>query len=271
MGGKWTMYKVLIVEDEEMIRKGLNYTYDWIGANCVVVGEAKNGKEGLEKIEELEPDIVLVDINMPVMNGITMLENSMDKHIYSAIIISGYDEFDYAKSAIKLGVSEYLLKPVDEKQLFEALDRAKDEVELKKKYKIVKDKLEDLEDIEDVEVLRGDFINKDFKGSKHVMDMIKYVEENYSEKICLNDMVELTGMSDTYLNQKFKEETSYTFNEFVNRYRIQKSINIMKIGGGKIYTIASDVGFSNYRYFISVFKKYTNSTPGEFLEYFRNK
>lgn len=262
------MYKVLIVEDEEMIRKGIHYTYDWIGANCVVVGEAKNGKEGLEKIKELEPDIVLVDINMPVMNGITMLEKSIDKYIYSAIIISGYDEFDYAKSAIKLGVSEYLLKPVDKKQLFEALDIAKDEVELKKKYELVKDKLED---IEDVDVVRGDFINSDFKGSKHVRNMIKYVEENYSEKICIKDMVELTGMSDTYLNQKFKEETSYTFNEFVNRYRIQKSINIMKTGKGKIYTIAYDVGFSNYRYFISVFKKYTKATPSEFLEYFKNK
>lgn len=262
------MYKVLIVEDEEMIRKGLHYTYNWTGADCVVVGEAKNGKDGLMKIDELEPDIVLVDINMPVMNGLTMLEKSKDKYIYSAIIISGYDEFDYAKSAIKLGVSEYLLKPVEEVQLFEALDRAKNEVKLKKQYEIVKDKLEN---VEDVDVLRGDFLNSDFQGSKHVMDMIRYVEENHKEKIKLKDMVELTGMSDTYLNQKFKEETSYTFNEFLNRYRIQKSINMMKTGEGKIYTIASDVGFSNYRYFISVFKKYTNVTPGEFLEYFRNR
>lgn len=262
------MYKVLIVEDEEMIRKGLHYTYDWLSANCVVVGEAKNGKEGLNKIDELEPDIVLVDINMPVMNGITMLEKSIDKYTYSAIIISGYDEFDYAKSAIKLGVSEYLLKPVEEKQLFEALERAKEQVKVRKQYELVKDKLED---IEDVEVLGIEFINSNFKGSKHVADMIKYVEENYMEKIGLKDMVDLTGMSDTYLNQKFKEETTYTFNEFVNRYRIQKSINIMKTGKGKIYTIASDVGFSNYRYFISVFKKYTKATPSEFLEYFRNK
>ena len=259
------MYKVLIVEDEEMIRKGLYYTYDWISKDCIVVGEAKNGKEGLEKIKELNPDIVLVDINMPIMNGITMLEESVGKYLYSAIIISGYDEFDYAKSAIKLGVSEYLLKPIDENQLFGAIDRAKEQIKLKKKYEIVKDKLED---IGEVEVLRLDFVNEDFKGSKHVMDMIEYVEKNYKKKINLKDMVELTGMSDTYLNQKFKEETSYTFNDFLNRYRIQKSINILKRGDEKIYTIASDVGFSNYRYFISVFKKYTNLTPSEFVEYF---
>jgi two-component system response regulator YesN len=260
------MYKVLIVEDEEMIRKGLHYTYDWLARDCIVVGEAKNGKEGLEKIEELKPDIALIDINMPIMNGITMLEKSIEKYLYSAIIISGYDEFDYAKSAIKLGVSEYLLKPIDEKQLFEAVDRAKKQIKIKKQYEIVKNKLED---IENVEVLRWDFVNDDFKGSKHVMDMIKYAEKNYKKKISLKDMVELTGMSDTYLNQKFKEETSYTFNDFLNRYRIQKSINMLKTGEEKIYNIASDVGFSNYRYFIAVFKKYTNLTPSEFLEYFR--
>ena len=174
MGGE-KMYKVLIVEDEEMIRKGLHYTYDWLAKDCIVVGEAKNGKEGLEKIEELKPDIVLVDINMPLMNGIKMLEKSMGEYLYSAIIISGYDEFDYAKSAIKLGVSEYLLKPIDENQLFEAIDRAKEQIKIKKQYEIVRDKLED---IEDVEVLRGDFINNGFKGSKHVMDMVKYVEKN---------------------------------------------------------------------------------------------
>ena len=265
MGGD-KVYKVLIVEDEEMIRKGIHYTYDWLSKDCIVVGEAKNGKEGLEKIEELKPDIVLVDINMPIMNGIIMLEKSIGKYLYSAIIISGYDEFDYAKSAIKLGVSEYLLKPIDEKQLFETIDRAKEQIKIKRQYKIVKDKLED---INDVEILKGDFLNNDFKGSKHVINMIKYVEKNYKEKISLKDMVELTGMSDTYLNQKFKEETSYTFNDFVNRYRIQKSIDMLEIGEGKVYTIASDVGFSNYRYFISVFKKYTNLTPSEFLEYFR--
>ena len=261
------MYKVLIVEDEEMIRKGLRYTYDWLNADCVVVGEAANGREGLEKIKALEPDIVLVDINMPIMNGITMLEKSIEDFIYSAIIVSGYDEFDFAKSAIKLGVSEYLLKPVEEDQLLEALERAKKQVKLRKQYEFVKEKALN---IEDIEVLKMDFINDEFQGSKHVLEMLRYVEESYNEKISIKNLVKITGMSDTYLNQKFKEETTYTFNEFVNRYRIQKSINLMKTGEGKIYTIASDVGFSNYRYFISVFKKYTKTLPSDFLEYFRH-
>lgn len=262
------MYKVLIVEDEEMIRKGLRYTFDWLKSDCIVIDEAANGREGLAKIKELEPDIVILDITMPIMDGITMLEKSANDSIYSAIIISGYDEFEFAKKAITLGVSEYLLKPVDQNQLFEALERAKEQVRLRKQYELIK---ESSVDIEDIEVLPIDFIQNKPKVSKHVSYLIQYIEENYNKKISIQDLVEPLGMSDTYLNQKFKEETSYTFNEFVNRYRIQKAINYMKTGEGKIYTIASDVGFSNYRYFISVFKKYAKCLPGDFLEYFRNK
>ena len=129
------MFKVLIVEDEEMIRKGLRYTFDWNKAGCIVVGEACNGIEGIEKIKELDPDILIVDINMPIMNGITIIENSKDEYSYSAIVLSGYDEFNLAKQAIHLGVIEYLLKPVENDQLFEALENAKKQVIKSRYYK----------------------------------------------------------------------------------------------------------------------------------------
>lgn len=262
------MYKILIVEDEEMIRKGLRYTFDWYKSDCVVVGEASNGIEGLEKIKELEPDIVLADITMPIMDGITMLEKSINDFVFSAIIISGYDEFEYAKRSIKIGVAEYLLKPVNPEQLVEALERAKEQVKQRKQFELIKNNTINIEDIQTIKI---DIIQDDFKVSKHVSDMINYIKENYHKKISIKDLVETTGMSDTYLNQKFKDETSFTFNEFLNRYRIQEAINQMKTGEGKVYTIASDVGFNNYRYFISVFKKYTNCTPSDFLDYFRNQ
>lgn len=262
------MYKVLIVEDEEMIRKGLRYTFDWLKVDCVVVDEATDGREGLEKIQTLKPDIILTDITMPIMDGITMLEKSINDFTYSAIIISGYDEFDFAKKAIKLGVSEYLLKPVEQEQLFQALERAKEQVKLKKQYDIL---LNSSKHIEDIEVLEIDLIENNAQASKHVAYMLEYVRDNYHKKISIQDLVELLDMSSTYLNQKFKEETTYTFNEFVNRYRIQKSIDYMKKGEGKIYNIATDVGFSDYRYFISVFKKYANCLPSDFLDYFKNQ
>ena len=74
------MYKVLIVEDEDIIRKGLLFTVNWQEAGCVVVGEAVDGEEGLEKIRETRPDIVIVDINMPIKDGLAMLEESIGEY-----------------------------------------------------------------------------------------------------------------------------------------------------------------------------------------------
>ena len=106
------MDKVLLVEDEDIIRRGLLYAVDWLKEDCVVVGEAMDGIDGLEKIDTLRPDIVITDVKMPYLDGLGMLEQRRDRG-YEAIILSGYDEFSYAKRAISLDVTEYLLKPVD--------------------------------------------------------------------------------------------------------------------------------------------------------------
>lgn len=92
----------------EIIRKGLVYGIPWGEMDCVVVGEAANGVEGAARIEELRPDIVPVDINMPVKDGLEMLQETIDRHHFSAVILSGYSSFDYARTAVHLGVTEYL-------------------------------------------------------------------------------------------------------------------------------------------------------------------
>ena len=262
------MYKVLIIEDEDIIRNGLKYSIDWLSLGLVVVADCRNGQEGLEKIEELDPDIVILDINMPIKNGLEVLRESAGKHLFSTIIISGYDEFSYAQQAVKYGVTEYLLKPVDQEQLLEALEKAKKQIHLRKKYEIIKNNIKNPEDIH---LLRKDFLLDDFQTSYYVSAIIKYIKENYQKKISMNDLVWPLEMSITFLNQKFKEETGYTFNEFLNRYRIEKSIEFIKEGKMKISAIALHVGFSDYRYFNKVFKRYTDMLPSDFQEYFRKK
>jgi len=260
------MYKVLLVEDEEMIRQGLRYTFDWMKAGCIVAGEAANGEEGLKQLRALQPDIVIVDVNMPLMNGLTMIERALADQLgemCSFIILSGYNEFHLAKEAIHLGVTEYLLKPLEEHQLYEALERAKQQVEMKRKLNAVRqsasgDQLE----------VNPILMELPRKSSYYVSKMIEYVQEHYAEKISMNDLVNRLGMSATYLNQKFKQETSYTFNDFLNRYRIQRSIDKLKNEDEKIYAIAEEVGFKDYKYFITTFKKYVHCTPSQFQERF---
>lgn len=259
--GLMGMYKVLIIEDEDMIRNGLKYMVNWVNINCVVVGEATNGQEGLEKIAELSPDIILLDINMPIVNGLDLLQKAIGKYTFSTIILSGYDDFNYAKRAIEYNVTEYLLKPVDHKELIAAVESAKESITLRRKYQLIRSRNINSDNIN---ILNLNVWNNINDKSVHVTKMIEYIQEHYHEKISMQDLVDLLGMSATYLNKKFKENTTYTFNEFLNRYRIQKAIDIIRIGEGKISMIALDVGFSNYRYFIKVFKRYTNLLPSDF-------
>ena len=107
------MFKIVIVEDEIFIRKGLAYLMDWAELNCIITGEASDGQEGLEMILERKPDIVISDIRMPLMDGLQMLEEALKARPFAAILLSGYSDFEYARQGIRLGVKNYITKPLN--------------------------------------------------------------------------------------------------------------------------------------------------------------
>ena len=254
------MYKVLIAEDEDIIRKGLIFTMDWTKYNCIVADEAVNGADALVKIRRLRPDIVITDVKMPFKDGIQMLEESIGEFRYEAIIISGYSEFEYARSAIRLGVTDYLLKPVDMDSLGETLTKTVDKIGKK-------EKVEEYIDRQDSEPLRSvfDSIILSKHKSRYVQYMLDYIKQHFSEKISIADLSKEMNLSSTYLNTKFKEETNYTFNDFLNRYRILRAVDLLKQKEIKVYEVADCVGFQDYKYFISVFKKYVGYPPTKFI------
>lgn len=123
------MYKILIAEDESEMRNLLVKYIKRTQPDLEVVGSAVNGREALTLLEQYRPDIALTDISMPVMDGLEFLQEAAKRNIpVKAVIVSGYDEFAYAKKAIALGVSEYLLKPFDPQELEEALEKIKEEL-----------------------------------------------------------------------------------------------------------------------------------------------
>ena len=126
----------MIVEDEDMIRKGLVFTIDWLSMDCVVVAEASNGQEGYERILEYKPDVVFTDICMPFMDGIEMIQKASEKVKFKSILLTSYAEFDYARRAIQLNSVDYLLKPIDFEKLKEAVQRAAESVAKERKYRI---------------------------------------------------------------------------------------------------------------------------------------
>lgn len=120
------LYRIILVDDEEEVRKSIIKKIDWEHTGFQVVGDAENGQEALEKIELLEPNVVLTDIRMPYMDGLTLAERIRQKYPSIKIIIfSGFDDFEYAKQAIKLNVIEYILKPVNVEELTAILKKIK--------------------------------------------------------------------------------------------------------------------------------------------------
>lgn len=128
------LWKVLIADDEPIIREGIRSTVNWDELNMEVVAEAEDGEEALQLIEELEVDILLVDLNMPIMNGLTLTKQVRLRRPQSkVIIITGHDEFSYAQEAIRLQVEDYILKPVNTEQLQKVLTQVCNQLKIQTK------------------------------------------------------------------------------------------------------------------------------------------
>ena len=255
------MYQVLIAEDEDIIRKGIAYTMDWIGMGCTIVGEAASGSEGLEKIKELSPDIVLADIMMPVMDGIEMIRTAKaddSMPLFKSIILTSYADFDYAKKAIDLDVSAYLMKPVDEQELSGAIGKIITELEKEKQFEKLSEK-KVLADETDALFIKAD------KENDYVQQILDFTKEHFAEKISIEAFSEKMGVSASYLSRKFKEATGTSYLDFLNKYRVQQAVGLLETGKYKVYEVSDMTGFSDYKHFSTVFKRYTEVAPSEFL------
>lgn len=250
------MLKVVIVEDEELVRKGIVLTVDWTSFDCVVVGEATNGREGFEVIEKLRPDLVITDVRMPAMDGVEMIrllrEKGNEAHF---IILTAYSDFTYAHKALKLGVSDYLLKPFTDKDLQEALLRVHQSIEQKhgqaegKEAPLIRFNLE-----------KGD-------KSKYVEQAVQYIRENYANpEISVGMVAEHLAISEGYLSRMFKKETDYTFVSYLTNYRIHTAMGLLKDYRMKVYEVADKVGYADTTYFSTLFKKLVGISPSEFQD-----
>lgn len=124
------MLKVLIVDDEAVVRRGIVLGIDWASLGCAVVGEAANGEEGLAAAERYSPNLIITDVRMPHMDGIEMMrvlrERGSTAHV---IVLTAYNDFDYARSALRFGAADYLLKPFRDQELVAAIERVREKAE----------------------------------------------------------------------------------------------------------------------------------------------
>ena len=141
------IYTVIVADDEDELREAVCTMIPWEALGFHLVGSASNGLDALELVERLEPDLLLTDIRMPFMDGLELCKLVKEElPNIKILILSGYDEFDYAKEAIRLGVTEYLLKPISAGKLLEALNGVSESIRREKEDKdLVRKYMEDLE------------------------------------------------------------------------------------------------------------------------------
>ena len=133
------MIKLLVVDDEIWIRERISKEIPWESVQTEVVGSAEDGQEALEIAEELEPDIIITDIRMPGFDGIELLRELRKKSLdIKVILLSGYNDFSYAKEAIKYGAFDYILKPAEDQELLNVVNRCvmTSEIEREKERRI---------------------------------------------------------------------------------------------------------------------------------------
>jgi two-component system, response regulator YesN len=261
--------RVMVVEDEQLVCRGLILTTDWQKMGCEVIAQASNGLEGKEIAQKLKPDIIITDVRMPGMDGIEMIREIRKSNSDSEfIVISGYSEFEYAHNAIQLGVSGFLVKPIDDDDLEQAIARARQNiynkhmVEIYKKNDIEPDSSR-MQLLEECNVSPACFDDIDY-----VSRAVRYIADNYENDITLRHVANQLYISESYLSRLFKLKMGKTFGDYLTYFRIKKACSLLKDHNIKIYKIAQLVGYKDQRYFSVIFKKLVGMTPKEFRNNF---
>lgn len=238
---------ILLVDDERWVRTALKWTINKLNLPLHVVHECENGLEALDWIKQNDADLVLTDIRMPIMDGLSLVkELSHLKKKQDVIVISVHDEFQFVQQAMRAGVTDYLLKPVEETELRGCLEKWLD----KQSEEETKRKTAKMED----ENLPSSTIER----------VLQYLEKAPLDQITLKDAAECVHMNPSYLSQLFKQQLNKKFVDYITELRIEESKRLLLNTSLRMSEIAERVGYSDLAYFSNNFKRITGCSPSEF-------
>ncbi len=250
------MFTALIVEDEPLMRDYLMQRLTTIHGLWRTAGCARDGLEALALLKENRYDLVITDIKMPGMDGLELANyihaNQPDTDI---IILTGYGEFDFARAAVRANVADYLLKPLQDMELHDTLNKLAE-----KRMGGGNAGIDDALKEQDTQLP-----SDDPSVGVLVQRARAYVRAHYSEPLSLNEVADVLGVNPAYLSSIFKSERGESYSKFVLRLRMERAALLLQTyAAGKIGDIALEVGYSSTKRFYSVFKDYFGMTPNEY-------
>ncbi|WP_248926818.1 helix-turn-helix domain-containing protein [Paenibacillus hamazuiensis] len=243
------MYKIMIVEDEWLVREGLKMTIPWEQMGFELAGEASDGLAALDLLGELSPDVVLTDIRMPALDGIGLAEKVAERLPFTKIVfLTGFDDFAYAQKAVKLGAADFVLKPTNPDELQHVFGRVRAKLDRERPYRAQAER-----DLREQGRESGGF---------HSIEA--YIREHYGEEITLQEMADRHYMSESHFSRLFKQQVGTSFLEYLTTVRVEKAKELLMNPKLKIYEVSVRVGYQDSRYFSQIYRKYTGETPTEF-------
>ncbi|MFP4551409.1 MAG: response regulator [Spirochaetales bacterium] len=242
--------RLLLVDDEELSRRAIRITLAREMPQIEVVGEASDGVEAVERVEELRPDLVLMDIKMPEQNGLQATDALRKKGDPVRIVfLSAYDEFEYARLAIELHADAYLLKPVETAELVRALGECERRIRAET----------------DPGRARFSALPRGVsKPSWRLRRALEYVDLNLSRNLFLEDVAREVGVGAQHLCRLFRTELDDSFTRYVNQRRIDHACHLLSSSALNVSEVADRVGFRDANYFGKVFRRMIGSTPSDF-------
>ena len=245
------MRKVLIADDEEIERRYLANLFEKHRSEYQLVGEARNGKEIIELAGQMRPDIIIMDINMPLMNGLESAYQIKKKFPEILILLNtAYAEFEFARRAIEYNLDAYLLKPAKEEQILQTIDNC-----MKKERRNVSGSSEYTER----------YAYKQSGASNDAVDQImNYINEKFQTALTLEELAALVHFSPSYLSKLFHQTTGLTIKNYITIRRIEHARYLLINSELSIQEIAVNSGFPNVSHFNRVFRQQTGMSPLEF-------
>lgn len=236
--------KLLVADDEDVIRNGITKYIQLHSNRFEKIYMAENGQEAIDLIFKHKPDIMLLDVQMPLKSGIEVIQEAARAGIIPVtVILSGHDDFKYAQQAMRYGVRDYLLKPSRSSEIMQKLNELADEI-----YGSPHNR----QQAED-------------KSKNQAVERAKeYIKEHYYENITLNQVAEQAGITSGYLSTLFTQNLNCGFVDYLNEVRINHACTYLQQNYLKTYEIAFKVGFNDEKYFSRVFKKVKMVSPYEY-------
>ncbi|CDA99238.1 putative uncharacterized protein [Lachnospiraceae bacterium CAG:215] len=234
--------KILIIDDEPKIRNGLSNLLTR-REGWEVAGAYENAADALKYLAVNQVDVMITDIKMPEISGLELIARIRERDKKTAIIIlSGYSNFQFAQRAIELGVSRYLTKPTNPRELICVLEETEKKLGGKQ------------ENEEDSGKIPNLFVQK----------AADYIKLNYSEKISIKEIADQLYLSPNYLSELFKKHTGKTIFEYLTDYRLEKACQLLDHAEYRVGDVSGMVGIHDGRYFSNMFKKKYGMTPTEY-------